>query len=253
LFTDADEELFSASRPIIVNGITELTGRPDLQDRALVIGFAPIRDQERRDEETFWAEFEGALPAILAGLYGAVSSALKNFPGTKLKLSPRMADFARWAVAAEPALGGMGTFLAAYLANRQAASASSVSSDPVAAQVLELLKNQDPWHGTATRLLDVLNGRVDKGETPADWPRTPRALSTQLRRIAPQLREALGIDYSIPNRGKERLIRLSRLSTQGSVACDGSDVGTGMVRCVASRQKAGTGDDAVGSPPPGDQ
>jgi len=48
-----------------------------------------------------------------------VSAALRNGPGAKLSRLPRMADFAIWVTAAEPALRWPGaTFLDAYGENR---------------------------------------------------------------------------------------------------------------------------------------
>jgi hypothetical protein len=51
----------------------------------------------------------------LAGLLGAVSTALANLATVRLAELPRMADFAKWVSAAEPALGWtQGAFMEAY-------------------------------------------------------------------------------------------------------------------------------------------
>ena len=50
LFTDQDEILFAATRPIILNGIEEVITRPDLADRAILLMLAPIAERRRRPE-----------------------------------------------------------------------------------------------------------------------------------------------------------------------------------------------------------
>src|SRR5436190_1120011 len=78
-----------------------------------------IPERERRTEAEYWREFERARPAVLGALYDAVSAALRNEATTRLASRPRMADFAEWVSAAEPALGWPpGAFLSAYDDNR---------------------------------------------------------------------------------------------------------------------------------------
>ena len=50
LFTDQDEILFAAARPIILNGIEDIITRPDLADRAILLMLAPIAERQRRPE-----------------------------------------------------------------------------------------------------------------------------------------------------------------------------------------------------------
>ena len=50
LYTDADEVLFHAARPILVNGIEDVISRPDLGDRAIFLTLGPIADADRRAE-----------------------------------------------------------------------------------------------------------------------------------------------------------------------------------------------------------
>ena len=42
LYTDREEQLFYALRPVLLNGIEDLTTRPDLADRAIVLRLEPI-------------------------------------------------------------------------------------------------------------------------------------------------------------------------------------------------------------------
>jgi hypothetical protein len=50
LYTDQDEVLFDATRPVILNGIEDIVTRPDLADRALFLTLEPIPEDRRRPE-----------------------------------------------------------------------------------------------------------------------------------------------------------------------------------------------------------
>jgi hypothetical protein len=161
-------------KPVILNGITDVATRPDLLDRALIVGLPPIPEQERRPEAELWREFEQARPAILASLLDAVSEALHSVEDVRLEGMPRMADFAIWATAAEESLGwGTGTFMAAYSGNRQEATDSALEADPVAVAVVDLMADRYQW--------TALGKLVDEGvrKTKA-WPGAPNALTSKL-------------------------------------------------------------------------
>jgi hypothetical protein len=100
-----------------------------------------------------------------------------------------MADFAEWAEAAEGALGmADGQFRGAYAANRAVAAQTALESYPVADAILSLVRQRGEFVGTATELLVELNvGRDTRQE---GWPRSARALSSQLDRIVPNLCQA---------------------------------------------------------------
>jgi hypothetical protein len=124
LYTDADEVLFQAARPIL------LVGRSDLADRALFLMPPPIADGRRRVERQLWREFEVARPRILGSLLDAAVHGLRNVAGIHLEELPRMADFALWATACETAFWPAGTFTQAYQANRRAAIEDLIEADP---------------------------------------------------------------------------------------------------------------------------
>jgi hypothetical protein len=214
LFQDADETLFDSTRPIALNGIGEVATRPDLLDRCILVELPAIPEDERRDEDSFWTEFDEAKPMLLGGLLDAVARALRDWPTTRLDRVPRMADTARWLTAAEPALGWEpGTFVKAYGGNRAELNELALESSLLAGPLLELLdKNDGDWTGGHKALLTELNAFVPDSLRKADgWPRTPQGISGELRRIAPNLR-ASGIDVSFPDRTRlKRTLRLVRL------------------------------------------
>jgi hypothetical protein len=78
LYTDDEEVLFEAARPILLNGIEEVVSRPDLGDRAIFLTLAPIREAQRRPEAELWREFETARPLILGALLHAVVRGLQR-------------------------------------------------------------------------------------------------------------------------------------------------------------------------------
>ena len=50
LYTDDEEMLFQARRPVILNGIEEIASRSDLVDRLLGAHLPPIPEERRRPE-----------------------------------------------------------------------------------------------------------------------------------------------------------------------------------------------------------
>ena len=56
---------------------------------------------------------------------------LRRLPDTKLERLPRLADFALWASACEPAIWPPGTFWSAYCGNRDEAIENVIEADPV--------------------------------------------------------------------------------------------------------------------------
>src|SRR5207253_2943885 len=104
-----------------------LATRGDLLSRAIVLMLPTFKDSERRREADLWREFDEVRPAICGALFDAVSIALRRFDSVQLDVMPRMADFATWAVAAEPAFGvPEGTFLKMYAENRVIANTTAL-------------------------------------------------------------------------------------------------------------------------------
>src|SRR5262249_17771499 len=68
LYTDDEEKLFCAMRPILLNGIEDIATRPDLLDRALTLTLLPITDEHRRDEDGLWRRYEKRRPRVLGAL-----------------------------------------------------------------------------------------------------------------------------------------------------------------------------------------
>jgi hypothetical protein len=237
LYTDAEEAIFAAQRPVVMNGIEEVATRGDLLDRALILYLPTIPEAKRQDEKAFWQAFEQARPPILGALLAIVSAALQTLPTVQLAYKPRMADFAVWACAAAAACGWSDEdFLDAYQGVREAAYDLTLEASPVGPVVRDFVVKHSPWEGTASELLTALETLAHGGVTTGDvtmqvpkagsdvtkqkaWPKNGRALSNVLRRLAPPLR-VLGVDGQLgdgagraPGTGK-RLIKLTTLTPQ---------------------------------------
>ncbi|MBX5493379.1 MAG: hypothetical protein IRZ14_19685, partial [Chloroflexi bacterium] len=214
LYTDADEVLFDATRPVIVTSIVNVATRPDLADRCVSLDLPPIPEERRRTEAEVWRDFETARPRIFGALLDRLVGALRERDHVRLDRLPRMADFAVLAAAAERAAGESATFLAAYAAVRTEADDDAIDASAIGPALRALLAKRPTWEGTAAELLAAL-GEI-AGEpatrTPA-WPKTARGVSGELRRLAPALRRALGVGVEFgtraPTKKAERLIHIA--------------------------------------------
>ncbi|MGE3803822.1 MAG: hypothetical protein AB7K24_04005 [Gemmataceae bacterium] len=199
LHTDEDETIFDAQRPVIVTGIDEVTTRGDLLDRALLVQLPRIDDAARKTESAFWSAFESARPAILGGFLDGVVSGLQRLDSVNLKRPPRMADFAAWAVACRHGLGlPAKSFLTAYRQNREAANQVALESAPLTGLLISHLAIEGEFSGTVGNLLTALEITAsDNDQRQRWWPRTPRRLAGDLRRLAPNLRQAgIAVEFS---------------------------------------------------------
>jgi hypothetical protein len=199
LFTNRDQEVFKAQRPIIMNGISDVATRADLLDRALLVDLPVIKETDRKYLEELWAEFYKHQPAILGALFDALAAGLKNVREVDLTgRLPRMADFARWAVATETALGmEEGSFMEAYAGSRENATETALEEAPIWRMLYELARRhneEEPWQGNMKELLGKLNDMEadDALKRSKHWPKTERGLSETVKRLGPAFLE-LGV------------------------------------------------------------
>lgn len=215
LYSDAEQVIFKAARPLIITSIADIATKGDLLDRAIPLLLPPIADSARRSERALWAAFDAARPRILGSLLDAVACALRRLPQVNIADLPRLADFAEWVVAAEPGLGlAPGTFLTAYAGNRQDAVHLALEGDTIAAVLPAFMDKQSDqvWIGSATKLLKELAALVSEAEQKHEsWPKRANNLSNRLRQLAPDLRR-VGIDVQFPKShktGRRIIIRKS--------------------------------------------
>jgi hypothetical protein len=218
LYRDDEECVFEQQRPAILNGIDAVATRQDLLDRAIVLTLPRVEPHARRDERTFWAEFERARPLILGALLSGVAAADEHVSSVELPDAPRMADFTRWAVAASDGFGWTREqFLTAYEENRAVALRTSLDGSSVVKAIRAVLDVEDGClEGTPTQVFERLRAYAppQDGGQRGGFPSNPQRLGRHLRLLAGALR-AEGIEVETGHLGsgsdKTRWVRIETL------------------------------------------
>ena len=210
LYEDAEEQVFSARRAIIVNGIPDLARQQDLIGRSLMFVLPQI--EKRRREEDLDREFAAARPGILGKLLDAVSVGLARIQEVDLNHIEldRMADFCAWGCAVAPALGfTLEQFLRALRRNRAESETTTIEASPII-EPLRTVVSKTAFVGTATELVKRLNVAASTlQEDHPEWPKTAVALGRLLRREAVAIRRAglvIEMDRMSRDKSPQRLI-----------------------------------------------
>jgi len=191
LYSDHDEAIFDATRPLVFNAIPDLgTARPDFLDRALIVEFLALPPELRRDEARYWSELSERRPRILGALLDAAVAGLRNLPLVRLERPPRLADFALWVSACEEALGMKPEeVIAACQANSVEAQSLALETSPLYEPLVKLAR--EGFTGTVAELHARLQTMVsDAMRRSVRWPKAPNGLGNALRRMATSLRAA---------------------------------------------------------------
>lgn len=203
LYTNGDETLIDAKRPVILNGIVPTVTAQDLSDRVLHVELPEIAAY--LPESEIEAGFTRDAPGIFGGLLDLFSATLAYLPTVRMSRPPRMADFARLGEAMLKAMGGQdGDFVGLYRVNRRDSVARGLEASPVAVAIRSLVDAAYmdefglAYEGTMGHLLERLNDHRDKSEA---WPRSARGLGDAIRRQLPALAQ-IGIRITISKPGK---------------------------------------------------
>lgn len=200
LYTNDDEVFLKAKRPVILNGITDYLTRQDLVDRSILLHLPPL--EHHQPEAELWADFQEAHPRALGRLLDLAALALRELPRTRTP-NVRLADFARWALAAESGYAKVGVFEQAFAEMRADAVRVALDNEPLYPLLLRLLE-EGPFEGSAGELLEQLNAlRGEDKKPPEGWPRTPHAVASWLKRTAPALRK-VGVQVDPLKREKDK-------------------------------------------------
>lgn len=202
LYENDEEKVFSGSRPMLLNGITEFGNAQDLLDRTICISMGPIKRTGRKTEKELEQRLNILRPKVLGFLLDAVAHAIQHLDSVEVSELPRNADAAKFVTAAEPFLGyDRGSFITELENNRLANQQANLESTPLIYWIESQLDRQDEVRGTMTELLNKM--------TSEPWaPKSVVALRSQLKRNVGYLLD-LGIDWIKPGddgnpRGKER-------------------------------------------------
>lgn len=237
LYSDDDDILYHIQGLGGVNGINLVATKPDLLDRALVLKLEPIPDNQRREEQALWADFDAMRPSVLGAMFDALAQAMARYPKVQLVRAPRLADFARWGCAIAEALGyEAAEFLEAYGQNVQAQNQAALDESPLAQAILGFAPQEGAWEGTASGLLEELNARADQWHVnmrAKGWPKAPNVLSRRLREVRPNLLRAgvkvaetrsKGITvWFLCRKGQEDIAPTATITTLPGVACPSTD------------------------------
>lgn len=208
LRTDDREKIFDVCKPALFNGIQEFCLRSDFGDRAIQITLPRIPEAKRRRSHELLEEFARDKGRIFGAMLETLSRTLKELPNVHLTNSPRMADWAHFAVGVERAMKWPdGTVLAAYDQMQKRSNETLLESWPFSSVIIELAKSG--WSGTATALLDHIETKVTDTIWHRNLPKSPVQLSGTLRRLSP----------AFASRGIE-------------VCCDGKTAGSGSRRFI---------------------
>ena len=130
LYTDAELEVFTAARPVVVNGISGFAKRPDLLERAIYVHLE--KPEKRMTEKELREKFAQATPKILGALYDAIAHALAHLDDTPAPDNIRMSDAAQWVPAAEDCLGVPPcTVISAIAQSQDALVIERINDDPL--------------------------------------------------------------------------------------------------------------------------
>ncbi len=212
LHSNDERSVIHAERAVILNGIDEFVRREDLADRCVFLELPAIGASSRRAQVEFWQSFRADQAAIFGGLLDAIVGGLSALSSVSFSNLPRMADFARFGEAVGRGLGwGEETFFSVYGENRREAAKASLEESPLAEILLESASfgGRREWTRSSSDLLADLSQSASRAvRASARWPKTPRALSNELRRIAPQLRMH-GVSVTFSRTRESRLITIN--------------------------------------------
>jgi hypothetical protein len=221
LYTNEEETVFDQMRPVILNGLDAVATRQDLLDRSMVLRLPVI--EQRLTEDQLQRRFTEVAPLILGALVEAVADGLARLPHVEAPDLPRMADFGKWVTAAEVSFGWEeGSILTAFRENQASALRTSLEGSPLATAVQQLLAENPEFGATPTELHNALTLRApDNQLRTRAWPKNAQAMSRQLTRLAPALRQlGIEIDEGHTGRGQEKSrwieLRLSRPGDEGA-------------------------------------
>lgn len=201
LYSDGELYVMSYSRPFVINGIGGYANRPDLMERAIPIRLAPMPEGGRKTEAELMAEFDQMLPGVLGALYEAAAHALRTFDETEPPRHLRMADAARWIKAAEGGMGEQpGAVIDAIAVAQNEFVVDRVNDDPLVVALRRIvgpLPFEDYIGELFVKIIEQHDARHHRG-----LPKSPSALSAQLKRLRPAMAKA-GIKVEFLGRGNK--------------------------------------------------
>lgn len=190
-YTNGDEYVMKSKCPIVLNGINPVASQPDLIERTISVELPSISSAKRQDEQALEADWQQDRGKIFTGLLNLFSLSLRTLPSVKIDDSQkkRLIDFQRLGEAACLAMGKKaGHFSERFDVAQGEGVLRGLETYGIsnAIQVLLSGRKGQKWEGTYLSLLGDLNDLP--GVDRSHWPKSPRGLASQLKRIAPGMR-----------------------------------------------------------------
>lgn len=202
LYSDDDLRPVSYKRTGVATSIVMPAGLgADALERIVAVQLDRVPDSERRGEAQLWANFEAQKPRLLGAILDDVALVLQHLGEIRSDTSrswPRMADFGMILAALDRGLGmeDDAGHLAAYVGTVDESMSDRALDDPFTAAVLDFVKSRNgrEYRGKSPELLAELDKRSgwdwSSNRQPEWWPRSARALTSQLDRASESLRHA---------------------------------------------------------------
>jgi Bifunctional DNA primase/polymerase, N-terminal len=204
-YTDDEDVAYNYKRCILVNGINNVLTEPDALDRSVMLDFARISDEQRREEAEVDTEFGAMKPGLLGYIFDILARSLAIKPTVKLERKPRMADFAVWGEAIARAMGCKELeFLEVYYSVLERQNVDAVEATLVGPAIVNFVETwpdgTGEWQGSPDTLLDELRKvaeafRIDVRDRM--WPKKGNSLTRKLKPLLPDLRQGYNIDIAI--------------------------------------------------------
>jgi hypothetical protein len=218
LYTNSDDILFAYKRVLILTGIDLLINKPDLLDRSIIVGLERIPDNQRRDEQLLNQRFEAARPRLFGAVLDMLVGALREYANVKPQPLPRMADFAKWAIAVSLGQGREPAgFVRDFASNVDRQNDEALNASVIATVLLAFLADGETWEGQAHELYAKLKEKADAMKIPAkSFPGSAAAMGRRLREIRPNL-ASLGWRIDFEQSARARKIIINRYNRENAV------------------------------------
>lgn len=195
LFTTHDQVVLPLRNVIILNGIDVVPEQSDLSERCLLFEPLPIKKTNRQTDSTIWSKFQKDKPAILGGMFEALSQAMVILPTLQANNLHRMADAHLEMVAIAMALGiDPADFDRIFWNNVDHLKTANTASDPFVEAMIDYLqhrRNNDTQK--VSKVLDAMKLDFTNrscGSYLAALPKNASALSRKLSTVQNALYEA---------------------------------------------------------------
>jgi hypothetical protein len=219
LYTNAEDYLFAYKRVFILTGISLVITKPDLLDRSIIIPLERIPNGTRRDEKHLDEQFEAARPRLFGAMLDLLAGAIREYCNIQPDDLPRMADFARWAMAVARGEGrNPTTFIANFKINVERQNEEALNSSVVANVLLNFMTDRDEWTGSPHELYAGLKDKAEDMKIPTkSFPGSAAVMGKRLREIRPNL-AAIGWRLEFGSSGEKRLITITLNNKKNAVS-----------------------------------